>query len=258
MIDSLPLLTAAFAAGLLGSAHCLGMCAGLSGLFAAGASVASLRSQLPLALAYNAGRVASYAVLGLVVATFGGAMVEAVPRLAAPVRLLSGAMIIVVGLQVAFGWRLLAAVERGGAVVWQRIAPLAKGLIPAESVGKAAALGLVWGWLPCGLVYSALLIAATTASALDGATVMIAFGAGTMPAMVLSGLSASKLSAFMNRNRLTAGLLIVLLGIATLAMPVSGLFNQSGHKHHMSSLQNPAVAPASPASFLRTTRKQHY
>ena len=64
MIDSLPLLVAAFAAGLLGSAHCLGMCAGLSGLFAVGASVASLRSQLPLALAYNTGRVTSYAVLG--------------------------------------------------------------------------------------------------------------------------------------------------------------------------------------------------
>lgn len=251
MIDSLPLLVAAFAAGLLGSAHCLGMCAGLSGLFAVGASVASLRSQLPLALAYNTGRVTSYAVLGLIVAAFGGAMVEAMPRLATPVRLFSGAMIVVVGLQVAFGWRLLAAVERGGAVIWQRIAPLANGLIPARSVGKAVALGLVWGWLPCGLVYSALLIAATTASPLNGAAVMVAFGVGTMPAMVLSGLSASRLSAFMSRNRLTAGLLIVLLGLATLAMPVSGLFNDTGHHHHAASVQSPTVAQASPTSFLR-------
>lgn len=249
MIDSLPLLLAAFAAGLLGSAHCLGMCAGISGLFAVGASVASLRSQLPLALAYNAGRVASYAMFGLVVAAFGGAMVEAMPRLAMPVRLISGAMIIVVGLQVAFGWRLLAAVERGGAVLWQRLAPIAKGLIPARSIGKAAALGLVWGWLPCGLVYSALLIAATTASPLNGAAVMVAFGAGTMPAMVLSGLSASRLSAFMSRNRRTAGLLIVLLGLATLAMPVSSLIKNTDHKHHAANFQPPAAAQASPTSF---------
>jgi len=247
MTDTLPLLAAAFATGLLGSAHCLGMCAGISGLFAVGARVTSVRSQLPLALAYNTGRVTSYAILGLVVAAFGGAMVEMMPRLAMPIRLLSGALIVVIGLQVAYGWRLLAAVERGGARIWQRIAPFAKGMVPANSIGKASALGLVWGWLPCGLVYSALLIAATTASPLNGAGVMLAFGMGTMPAMVLSGLSAARLSALMSRNRRTAGLLIVLLGLATLALPVSGLFNDTARHQHAASVRIPGVAQASPA-----------
>jgi sulfite exporter TauE/SafE len=235
MNDLLPILAAAFGAGLLGSAHCLGMCGGISGLFAAGASVASIKIQLPLAIAYNLGRVISYAFLGVIVAMIGSTAVSAIPGLAGPVRLASGALIILVGLQVAFGWRLLGAVESVGARIWNRIVPHAKALLPVTSLAKAAGLGLIWGWLPCGLVYSALLLAATTAEPASGGITMLAFGFGTMPAMILSGLSASKLSAFMSRNRLGAGLLIVLLGIATLAMPViglSGLSGDSGHAQH--------------------------
>jgi sulfite exporter TauE/SafE len=220
MNDLVPIVAAAFATGLLGSTHCLGMCAGMSGLFAAGATVATIKTQLPLALAYNGGRILSYAFLGGVIAIIGGSAVATLPKLAGPVRIGSGVLIILIGLQVAFRWRLLSPVEKVGALIWNRIAPRARGFMPANTVTKAAGLGLMWGWLPCGLVYSALLLAATTADAAGGALVMIAFGLGTLPAMILSGLGASKLSAFMNRNRLGAGLLIVLLGIATLAMPL--------------------------------------
>lgn len=238
MTDLLPILAAAFATGLLGSAHCLGMCGGISGLFAAGATVASIKTQLPLAIAYNLGRILSYAFLGVVVAIIGSTTVSAIPSLAGPVRLASGALIILVGLQVAFGWRLLAAVEKGGAKIWNRLVPHAQGLIPATSISRATGLGLFWGWLPCGLVYSALLLAATTTKPVSGGLVMIAFGLGTMPAMVLTGLSASKLSSFMSRNRLGAGLLIIMLGLATLAMPViglSGMTGGNGHAHHSAS-----------------------
>ena len=227
------ILAAAFAAGLLGSAHCLGMCGGISGLFAAGAQVASLKTQLPLAIAYNLGRVLSYAFLGVVVAMIGSTIVSAIPSLAGPVRLASGVLIILVGLQVAFNWRLLAPVEKIGAKLWHRLVPHAKGLIPATSVRRAAGLGLIWGWLPCGLVYSGLLLAATTAEPASGGMVMIAFGLGTMPAMVVTGLSASKLSAFMSRNRLGAGILIMILGLATLAMPVLSMSGASGNNSHM-------------------------
>ena len=233
MTDLPTILAAAFAAGLLGSAHCLGMCGGISGLFAAGAQVASLKTQLPLAIAYNLGRVLSYAFLGVVVAMIGSTTVSAIPSLAGPVRLASGALIIMVGLQVAFGWRLLTAVEKVGAKLWNRLVPRAKSLIPVTSVSKAIGLGLIWGWLPCGLVYSALLLAATTAEPASGGLVMVAFGLGTMPAMVLTGLSASKLSAFMSRNRMGAGILIIILGLATLAMPVLSMSGASGNKGHM-------------------------
>ena len=232
MSEFLPLLAAAFGAGLLGSAHCLGMCAGISGLFAVGATVASIKTQLPLAIAYNVGRVLSYAFLGIMVAALGGAAVSAIPSLTGPVRLASGLLIVIIGLQVAFNWRLLTPLEKVGAVIWNRLAPHAKGLIPATSIASAAGLGLIWGWLPCGLVYGALLLAATTADPVGGGLVMIAFGLGTMPAMIATGLGAAKLSAFMTRNRLGAGLLIVVLGVATLAMPLSRILAEDAHIHN--------------------------
>ncbi len=220
MNEALPLLAVAFVTGLLGSAHCFGMCAGLSGLFAVNASVASLRPQIPMAVAYNTGRILSYAFLGIVVASLGQTVIRAIPDIAAPVRFASGLLIVIVGLQVAFNWRFLAPVEKTGAKLWQRIAPAAKSLLPVTSMPKALGLGLLWGWLPCGLVYSVLLLAATTANAVNGGLVMLAFGAGTMPAMIMTGISASKLSQFMSRKRLGAGLLIILIGLLTLAMPV--------------------------------------
>ena len=232
MTESLPLLGAAFVTGLLGSAHCFGMCGGISGLFAVNASAASLRRDLPMAITYNVGRVLSYIVLGAAVALLGQSLVDAIPRLTVPVRLLSGLLIVLVGLQVAFNWRALAPIEKAGAGLWRRIAPAAQGLLPVTSAPKALGLGLLWGWLPCGLVYSVLLLAATTANAATGGLVMLAFGLGTMPAMIATGLSASKLSATMSRHRLGAGLLIILIGLATLAMPVMNLAATSGSGQH--------------------------
>jgi sulfite exporter TauE/SafE len=231
MTEWMPLLAAAFGAGLLGSAHCLGMCSGISGLYAAGATIASFRAQVPLAIAYNVGRVLSYTFLGVTVATIGGAAVGAIPNLVGPVRLASGLLIMVVGLQVAFNWRLLAPLEKVGAIIWNRLAPHAKGLIPATSITSAAGLGLFWGWLPCGLVYSALLLAATTADPVGGGLVMIAFGLGTLPAMIATGLSAARMSAFLGRNRVAAGLLIAVLGVATIVMPLTALLTKSAHVH---------------------------
>ena len=227
MSELLPTLSAAFLAGLLGSAHCIGMCSGISGLFAVNASVASLRDNLVFALTYNLGRVISYAVLGIIVGAFGSVVVKASPGVASGVRILSGVVIILVGLKVAFDLRLLLAIERMGASLWSRIAPAAKGLVPVTSLPRALGLGLVWGWLPCGLVYSVLLIAATSANAPDGAMIMAAFGLGTMPAMVMTGLGAAKLSQVMRRKsaRIGLGLLIVVLGLLTIAMPLMRQMN---------------------------------
>ena len=230
--DTWPILSAAFITGLLGSAHCLGMCGGISGLFAVNAAVSSLKRQVPKAIAYNAGRILTYAILGAAVALLGRTMVDSIPKLAAPVRLASGILIILIGLQVAFNWHILAPIENAGSRLWQKVAPAAKGLVPVETSAQALGLGFIWGLLPCGLVYSVLLIAATTTEPVDGALVMLAFGLGTMPAMVATGLSASKLAQFMSGKRLGAGLLIVLIGIATIAMPVMKLSGSQGHAGH--------------------------
>jgi sulfite exporter TauE/SafE len=233
MTDVLPILSAALLTGLLGSAHCLGMCAGISGLFAMNAEIGTLGRQLPTAVAYNTGRVLTYALLGAIVASFGGAFVQAKPTLARPILLITGTVIILIGLQVAFNWRLLNPIERMGAVLWRQLAPVAKHFIPVTSLPRALGLGLLWGWLPCGLVYSVLLIAATSAQPLAGAATMLAFGAGTMPAMVLTGVGAAQLSAFMRRRgaRLGLGLVIVALGVLTVMMPVSRWL-MAGAPHH--------------------------
>jgi sulfite exporter TauE/SafE len=232
MIELFPVLTTAFVTGLLGSAHCFGMCGGISGLFSMNVNVASLKAQFPKAIAYNAGRVLSYAILGAAVALLGKSLVSGIPHIAAPVRFASGVLIILVGLQLAFGWRILAPLESAGAKVWNRIAPAAKGLVPVETVAQALGLGVIWGWLPCGLVYSVLLLAATTAESTSGGLVMVAFGLGTMPAMIATGISASKLAQFMSGKRLGAGLMIVLLGLATIAMPVMTLASSNGPMDH--------------------------
>jgi sulfite exporter TauE/SafE len=203
-------LAAALITGVLGSAHCFGMCGGISGLFAVNASVTTLRAQIPKAIVYNLGRILSYAVLGGLVALLGKTTVDLIPKMATPVRLASGILIILVGLQL-------------------------KGLVPVETLPQALGLGIIWGWLPCGLVYSVLLLAVTTTDIVSGALVMVAFGLGTMPAMLATGVSASKLAQFMSGKRLGAGLLIILLGLATLAMPVmklAGTQEHSGHSGH--------------------------
>ena len=115
-----------------------------------------------------------------------------------------------------------------------KLAPAARGLLPVTSFPRALGLGLLWGWLPCGLVYSVLLLAATSERAADGSLVMLAFGLGTLPAMLATGLGAARLSQLMQRRgaRLGLGLLIVILGLITLVMPVLGLFSTEAHHHH--------------------------
>jgi len=234
MTELFPVLGAAFVTGLLGSAHCLGMCAGISGLFAVNAGIVGLRNQLPMALTYNAGRILTYAILGAIVAAFGGVIIAATPAIGRPIRFITGAVIVLIGLQVAFNWRLLSPIERTGAVLWQKLAPIAKHFVPVTSLPRALGLGLLWGWLPCGLVYSVLLVAATSARPVDGAATMLAFGIGTLPAMVMTGVGAAQLANITRRRgtRIGLGLLIVALGVLTIVTPIAGWLAAGPH-HNM-------------------------
>ena len=187
--------------------------------------------------AYNAGRLASYAILGVLVAAAGKQVVGLVPALGGPVRFAAGIIMILIGLQIALNWRALKFIERMGAALWQRISPLARGLIPVTNLPRALGLGLLWGLLPCGLVYSVLLIAATASQPTDGALIMLAFGIGTTPAMVATGLGAARLRQWSQNRRARAGLgaIVVVLGLLTLAMPVQKWLvgpDGGGHSHH--------------------------
>jgi sulfite exporter TauE/SafE len=232
--DLVAALATAFLAGLVGSAHCLGMCGGISGLFALHCSVRGLHRQLPMALVYNAGRLASYAILGLAVAAVGSRFAGLTPAVGKPVRLIAGAVIILIGLQIAFNFRALGFLERMGGVAWSYVSPIAGQLLPVNNMPRALGLGLLWGLIPCGLVYSMLLVAATSLRPVDGALIMVAFGIGNTPAMLLTGLGAARLAQLMQerRTRLGAGLLIAMLGILTLIMPITALLSPGPHSHH--------------------------
>jgi len=213
----------------------------MSALISVNANVTALSSQLPLALAYNIGRIVSYAVLGVIVASLGSVVIDSLPALIAPVRIVSGLLIVLIGLQIAFDLRLLAPLEAAGAKLWERIAPLAKRVVPATTPTRAFSLGLLWGWLPCGLVYSVLLIATSSAEPARGAAIMAVFGLGTLPAMLLTGLGAWQVSSWLQRRsvRRSAGLLIVALGLLTLALPLKSalLPGTGGHDHEQASDQ---------------------
>ena len=113
----------------------------------------------------------------------------------------------------------MLVLEAAGGGVWKRLQPLFKKLVPIQTVPQAFAAGMVWGWLPCGLVYSVLIAAVASGSALQGGATMLAFGLGTLPNLLLMGLFASQLQRFLARRgvRLAAGLIIVALGLLGLA-----------------------------------------
>ena len=184
------LAAAAFAAGLLGGVHCAGMCGGV----AASLSAASRGPALPRQLAFNFGRIASYSAAGAVVGASGGLLIAAGPVLAAQTAMLvaANALMLLLGLYVA-GWgRALVRLEAAGGHLWRRIEPLRRRFFPIDSTPRALAAGAVWGWVPCGLVYSMLALALASGGAAEGALVMFAFGVGTLPNLLAAGVAARR------------------------------------------------------------------
>lgn len=205
------LALSALAMGVAGSAHCAAMCGGVVGL------LVGPRNTVRDVVMYNAGRVASYALFGAIAGALGSAAdAMPIPNVRAALRVVAALAAIMVGLRmVGFAWatRLLDSV---GSPVFRLLRPLAAKLLPARSALHAAALGAIWGWLPCGLVYAAVTLALATESAPSGALVMIAFGAGTLPAMLALGTVASRARAALDRPwvRRLAGALLVASGVA--------------------------------------------
>lgn len=225
------LAAAAFAAGLLGGVHCVGMCGGIAASLSAGSS-----GPLPRRLAaFNSGRIGSYAVAGAIAGSLGGlaqaAGAETVLRTALFVA--AQVMVILIGLYIA-GWSAaIARFERLGAGLWRRLDPLRRRLFPIDTDARALGAGAVWGWIPCGLVYGMLPMAAVSGGALQGAAVLAAFGIGTVPGLVLAGSAARALAGVRREPwvRRTAGFAIVAVGIAGLVrLPqVSGLLVAGWH-----------------------------
>ena len=234
-----PLPLALFVAGLASGVHCIGMCGGVVSAFAAARSpVSTLTIPIRVAgaaprpdwarqLTLNAGRVTSYATGGAIAGTLGGAgaLLAGAMSAQAVLYVLANLMLVLAGLYLAGAARLLARLESLGAPLWRRLQPLAARLMSAQGLRGSYAAGLVWGWLPCGLVYGALFAAALAGSPLRGALAMLGFGLGTLPTLLAAGLAAGSLRAWARRRavRIAAGGLIAGFGVWGLAH-ASGLF----------------------------------
>jgi len=217
--DLLPLLGSALVLGLLGGGHCLGMCGGLMGALTLAIPPEQRGRRLRLLLAYNLGRIFSYASAGLLLGLLGWAVASSPAALA--LRVVAALLLIAMGLYLAGWWSGLTRIEALGRRLWRHIQPVASRLLPVSSLPRALLLGALWGWLPCGLVYSTLLWAASQGNAGYSAALMLAFGLGTWPVLLATGLAAERVNALLRRRsvRVAGGVLVVLFGVWTLPGP---------------------------------------
>jgi uncharacterized protein len=219
-------LFAAFLAGMAGSVHCLAMCGGISGALGMRArrNGAGHGKALAHAVTYQIGRIASYSVAGALVGGFGGILQATFDfnRVAVVSRILAGFVLFLAAIGVLFKWRPLAPLEVLGGRLWIHVAPAARA-IPATGLRGSLLLGMVWGWLPCGLIYSMLLIAALAGGPLQGAATMLCFGAGTAPAVLAIGMFGGHLwrVAMARGLNLAAGSLLMVFGLLTMLGPLS-------------------------------------
>lgn len=217
-------LLAAFVVGLLGGVHCVGMCGGIVGALVFGLPEERRRelgSLMPFLLAYNGGRLVSYTVAGALLGGVGwlAANLTLVYRAQQALAVVAGLFMVALGCYLAGWWMGLRRLERAGGYVWRRMEPIGRRLLPVANAPHAFLLGLLWGWLPCGLVYSVLVWSISAGSAVSGGLLMLSFGLGTLPTLLAAGAFAGRLSAFVRRIwvRRLAGGTVVLFGLVTLA-----------------------------------------
>ena len=208
-------MLAVFLVGLLGGVHCLGMCGSIVGILTT--QLPKNKPLWPFHLAYSGGRILSYSVAGALVGSVGA--VGLLLRDQVPIQhllfALSSLMLIALGLYLAGLGNFVRRIEGAGRGLWQRLQPFTARLFPVATPWRAFQLGIVWGWLPCGLVYSVLLTALASGSAHSGALIMLAFGLGTLPNLLLIGLFWQRVKGWVQhpRVRLIAGLLVAALGV---------------------------------------------
>lgn len=223
----------AFIAGLAGSAHCATMCGSISATLGMGA-----KAPVSYVLAYNLSRVASYCSIAFILSLLIVETVPVVSNLAFILRAIAGVMMILMGLFLLGRSSGLAPLERLGGVLWRYISPLASRVMPVNSLPKAAALGALWGWLPCGLVYSMLAISIAQVDVVSSVTTMLAFGLGTVPAMYVIGLLGATFSGWVTQKRIRYFLAycVIVLGVYTVFMSVMHMSGsdstQVDHSHH--------------------------
>lgn len=231
-MDSPQSLASAFILGLFSTVHCVGMCGGIIGALSLSLPdnirQQRLRHVFFISL-YNLGRIFSYSFAGLVVGYIGAEAAAYTDMSGGPsmLRYTGVVLMIAIGLYLAGWFPQLSKVERIGVPLWKLLEPIGRRLVPVTTMPRALLYGLVWGWLPCGMVYFVLVWALTSGSAAQGALTMAAFGLGTLPSLLAAGLAVSSLKRFTQSKlaRQVVGVLVIAMAIGSLLMPMGG------HKH---------------------------
>ena len=209
----------AFVFGFLGSTHCVPMCGGIVGMLSQQTNNASQQS-ITKSLSYNAGRILSYSFIGLLAGGFSQLALSPIDRgsLVLFSQIISFIFMLAFGFYL-LGWlNFLSYLERLGQGLWKHISPLSRQLLPIQRKRDAFYLGIIWGWLPCGLVYSALAWSLASANFISGAVIMLSFGLGTLPMLLTMSVASEKLLQLRNSAiiRRTAGFLIIAFAVFNL------------------------------------------
>ena len=224
-----PTLGAALLLGLAGAGHCLGMCGGIAAALNLGGATGPVTT-----VAYHGGRILSYTVLGGFLGGLAGS-IDLAPWLIF-LRYLAGFLLIAMGLYIAHWWLGLQWLERGGAKLWRPVQRFSQRWLPLKKTQDALLLGLCWGLMPCGLIYSSLAWAASAANAYESALLMLFFGLGTLPAMLATSLGAQRLQDILRRQGLKTliGVLLISAGAWTLYQTTAhaGHTAAAGTEHH--------------------------
>lgn len=215
MIEPLSFVTALLM-GLFGASHCLVMCGGIAATL--GVRQSSVSSAIKSTLLFNAGRISSYVLAGVLVSALGLWLQEQHQFFMLLLRALAGVLLILMGLYIARWATWLTRLEQLGQYLWRFLQPHASKRMAQTSALSRWTLGMIWGFLPCGLIYSTLSWVAANADPTAGAIAMLAFGLGTLPAMMATSLMANQLLSIINRAavRQVSGGLLILYGGWTL------------------------------------------
>lgn len=217
-------LLAAVGIGLAGAGHCLGMCGGIAAAINLGGNGGSATT-----VAYHTGRLSSYAALGALLGAVAGSI--NIAQWTMVLRYVAGILLIGMGLSIADWWRGMSILERAGAKLWRPVQTLSSKLFPVNHWFQGYLLGLCWGLMPCGLIYSALAWSATAQDAARSGLLMFAFGLGTLPAMLSTSFGAAGVQALLRRRGLKILIAVFLI--------VSGVWSLMMTWNHGSHLNRP-------------------
>jgi uncharacterized protein len=212
----------AFLMGLFSSMHCIGMCGSIIGTLTLSLSPEIRNNKkllLPFIFNYNFGRITSYTIAGAIAGIIESLVTMHLGETHGHriLQLLSAAIMASAGLYIAGWFPRFAYIEKAGTHIWRKLEPYGRKLIPVKNHAQAYLFGMVWGWLPCGLVYAALALAATAGDVSKSALTMLAFGLGTLPAVMGVGIMTHVLTRLSRIQRFKQAIGLFMIGLALLA-----------------------------------------